>query len=79
MQAVPCPACGSTKGWRYEARAYNKSNLCRCSGPELAQELGKNFPHRTTHPYCDHHPHGPYNQARARGVAHGDIPKEYHP
>lgn len=79
MQAVPCPSCGNVKGWRLENREYNKRGLCHCEGPQLSQEFGKGFPHRTTHPYCDHHPHGFYNQARARGVAHEDIPMEYWP
>jgi hypothetical protein len=77
-KVVPkCPVCGNRKGWRIEQRGYNKRGLCRCGGP-----LGRNnepFPHRTTHPCCDHHPHGFYNQARARGVAHDEIPKEYWP
>lgn len=79
MQTVPCPSCGADNGWRYEDRAYNRRNLCTCSGPEASQELGKNFPHRTTHPLCDHHPHGFYNQARAKGVAHEDVPVEFRP
>jgi len=77
MQTEECPSCKNTKGWRLEARTYNKRNLCHCEGPQLSQELGKSFPHRVTHPYCDHHPMGFYNQARARGVAHEDIPTEY--
>lgn len=79
MQTTACPVCGERKGWRFEDRAYNRRNLCTCSGPEAVQEYGKNFPHRTTHPLCDQHPHGFYNQARAKGVAHEDIPKEYWP
>lgn len=79
MQTVQCPQCHNTKGWRYEARAYNKRNLCHCSGPEASQEHGKNFPHQKTHPLCEHHPHGIYNQARARGIEHDDIPSEYRP
>lgn len=70
-----CPSCKSTKGWRLEARAYNKRNLCRCSGP-----LGRDncsFPHNTTHPMCDQHPRGPVNQALQRGVAPDDIPLEW--
>ena len=77
MQAVKCDACGNTKGWRLEDRAYNRRGLCYCSGPEMTQKEGKNFPHRVTHPYCDQHPFGFYNQARAKGVAHDDIPVEY--
>lgn len=75
-KVVPkCPKCGHRKGWRVEARAYNQRQLCHCSGPELTK--GEHFPHRVTHPYCDHHPLGFYNQARARGVAHEDIPVQY--
>lgn len=77
-KVVPrCPACGHRKGWRIEQRQYAKRNLCRCSGP-----LGRNgepFPHKKDHPCCEQHPHGIYNQARARGVAHSDIPEEYWP
>jgi len=79
MQTVPCPACGAKRGWRFEDRAYNRRNLCRCSGPEAVQENGKNFPHSKSHPLCEQHPHGIYNQARARGVAHEDVPEEYRP
>jgi hypothetical protein len=77
MQAEKCPSCGHTKGWRLEEREYNRRNLCTCSGPEASQALGKNFPHRTSHPLCDHHPQGPYNQAKIRGVADEDIPLEH--
>lgn len=77
-KVVPkCPVCGQRKGWRIEQRAYNKRNLCKCSGP-----LGRDnepFPHRVTHPCCDSHPMGVYNQVRARGVAHEDVPEEYRP
>lgn len=45
----------------------------------MVQQDGKHFPHRTSHQYCDNNPLGFYNQARARGVAHEDIPDEYHP
>lgn len=79
MQAVKCTACGHTKGWRIEQRAYNQRNLCTCSGPEIGQEHGKYYPHQKTHPLCDHHPHGIYNQARAKGYDHDDIPLEYRP
>lgn len=79
MQTVPCPSCKQSKGWRQEGRAYNRRGLCNCNGPELSQEHGKPFPHRTSHPYCDGHPAGFYNQARARGIAHEDIPPEYWP
>lgn len=75
-----CTVCGSKSGWRIEQRAYNKRGLCHCSGPDVSVTgAGMHFPHRKHHPLCDHHPHGIYNQARARGVAHADIPKEYHP
>ena len=72
-----CPVCGHRNGWRIEARGYNKRGLCDCNGPEILTV--RHFAHRTTHPYCDHHPLGFYNQARARGVAHEDIPMEYRP
>jgi len=75
-----CPSCGNTKGWRVEDRAYNKRGLCHCSGPDvIATGGGKHFPHRTTHPLCDQHPHGFYSQARAQGIAHEDIPTRYWP
>lgn len=75
-----CPVCGRRVGWRIEQRAYSKRNLCHCSGPEMTQVDGKMFPHKLAqHRFCDHHPHGFYNQARARGVAHEEIPKEYWP
>lgn len=77
-KVVPrCAVCGKRAGWRIENRDYNKRNLCKCDGPEMA--FGRWFPHRATHPLCDSHPHGFYNQARARGVAHDDIPEEYRP
>jgi len=72
-----CEVCGQRKGWRIEQRAYNKRGLCHCNGPDQCE--GKHFPHRVTHPYCDQHPQGFYNQARARGVAHEDIPEEFWP
>lgn len=71
----PCEVCGSTNGWRIERRDYNKRDLCLCSGP-----LGRNnepFPHNKTHPECDRHPQGFYNQAKRRGVADEDIPLEH--
>jgi hypothetical protein len=77
MQTEACPSCGQSKGWRGEGRQYNRRGLCNCEGPQLVQQHGKHFPHRVTHPYCDHHPMGFYNQARARGVAHDDIPAQY--
>lgn len=72
-----CPKCGNRKGWRVESRAYNKRGLCHCEGPNANQEHGKHFPHRATHPLCDQHPQGFYNQAKARGVADEDIPLEH--
>lgn len=50
-----CPICGGTAGWRVEGRAYNKRGLCSCNGP-----VGRDgtYPHRTTHPACEHHPSG---------------------
>ena len=77
-KVVPkCSVCGERKGWRIEQRAYNKRGLCKCDGP--IGRGGEPFPHRTTHTSCEQHPHGIYNQARARGVAHEEIPVEYHP
>lgn len=70
-----CPVCGNRKGWRIEHRDYNKRGLCHCDGP-LSPE-GEHFPHRKTHPMCDHHPQGIYNQAKRRGVADDDIPLEH--
>lgn len=72
-----CPQCGSAKGWRIEQRAYNKRDLCRCDGPK-----GRNnepFPHNTTHPECDQHPSGFYNQAKRQGAADDDIPLDRMP
>lgn len=70
----PCPVCGSTKGWRIENRDYNKRNLCRCNGP-----IGRDgpIPHKTSHPFCDQHPRGIYNQLRREGVPEEEIPLEY--
>lgn len=77
-KVVPrCTRCGQRKGWRIEARVYNQRQLCHCSGPEVA--TGRHFPHRTHHPLCDLNKHGFYNQARARGVAHEDVPYEFRP
>lgn len=77
-KVVPrCPVCGERKGWRIENRDYNKRGLCHCGGPDMVR--GAHFPHRTTHPYCDQHPHGFYNQARAKGVAHEDVPEKFRP
>ena len=72
-----CPSCGKQKGWRIENRAYNQRNLCYCSGP--VSDVGVNYPHRTTHPYCEQHPEGIYNQAKRQGVTDEDIPAEYWP
>jgi hypothetical protein len=74
-KAPKCPACGLQKGWRIEGREYNRRGLCGCSGVDMVR--GVNFPHRSTHPFCDQHPRGFYNQARARGIAHEDIPAEF--
>lgn len=78
-KVVPrCPRCGERKGWRIESRAFRRNQTrCWCSGPEMA--FGRHFPHQPDHPLCDQHPHGFYNQARARGVAHEDIPHGYRP
>lgn len=65
-------------GWRTESRAYNKRNLCRCSGP-LNLETAMTFPHKATHPLCDRHPLGYYNQAKRAGIADEDIPSEFRP
>lgn len=70
-----CSACGSLRGWRIEQRHYNKRNLCYCSGPDMA--TGRHFPHKTTHPLCDKHPEGFYNQARQMGIPHDEIPVEF--
>jgi hypothetical protein len=71
----PCSMCGARKGWRVEGREYNRRGLCNCSGVDMVR--GVHFPHRTTHPFCDQHPLGYYNQARAQGVAHDEIPVEF--
>lgn len=76
-KVVPaCSACGKRAGWRVEGRAYNQRDLCNCSGPEVSQEHGKPFPHRTHNPYCDQNPQGPRNQLKARGVTVEDMPLE---
>ncbi len=67
--------CGNRKGWRIENRDYNKRGLCNCDGPLSAH--GQHFPHNTTHPECDQHPRGFYNQAKRRGVDDADIPLEH--
>lgn len=72
-----CESCGKRAGWRIESREYNKRNLCRCDGP-----LGRDampFPHRPTHPMCDQHPFGFYNQAKRAGIDDCDIPPSYRP
>jgi hypothetical protein len=75
-KVVPkCAICGLRNGWRIEGREYNRRNTCPCGGPTACK--GQEFPHNTTHPLCDHHPRGPYNQAKLRGVADEDIPLEH--
>lgn len=72
-----CEVCGQRAGWRLEARHYNKRHLCHCDGP-----LGRDampYPHRITHPLCDQHPRGYYNQAKRAGVCDDDIPLEFMP
>lgn len=74
-KVVPrCPACGNRKGWRIEVRDYNKRGLCKCDGPSMCK--GQYFPHNTTHPLCDHHPRGLYNQAKRQGISDTDLPLE---
>jgi hypothetical protein len=34
------------------------------------------YPHRTTHPFCDNNPRGPYNQLKRQGVKDSDMPFE---
>lgn len=67
-----CAICGERKGWRIEGRAYNKRGLCSCSGPEMCK--GQYFPHNPTHPLCEKHPRGEYNQLKRRGVADDEMP-----
>lgn len=70
-KVVPaCPACGNRKGWRIEQRAYNKRDLCRCAGV-----VGRdgNYPHNTTHPFCDQHPQGMINQMKRSGMSDQEI------
>jgi hypothetical protein len=74
MQAEACPMCGNAKGWRHEGRGYNKRGLCRCSGVGMLR--GVEFPHRTTHPLCDHNPNGPRNQELRRGTKPEELPIE---
>lgn len=73
-----CDACGKHVGWRIEGRAYNKKNLCHCGGP-INPKTAMPFPHRPTHPMCDQHPLGYYNQAKRAGIEDNDIPLEYRP
>lgn len=70
-----CAACGLQRGWRIEQRTYNKKKLCNCSGPAMLK--AQQFPHKTTHHYCDQHPKGYYNQARHMGIPHDEIPVEF--
>jgi hypothetical protein len=74
----PCGSCGKRLGWRIEGREYNKRNLCNCGGP-INSTTAMTFPHKKTHPLCDHHPVGFYNQARRAGISDDDIPYCYHP
>ncbi len=53
---------GKSGGGRAKFPRSSRTNLCRCEGP-LGRD-GTPFPHRVTHPFCDHHPLGPYNQSR---------------
>jgi hypothetical protein len=73
-----CESCNQAAGWRVEGRAYNKRKLCHCGGP-INPKTGMTYPHKTTHPMCDQHPLGYYNQAKARGIEDQDIPEEYRP
>lgn len=74
-KVVPrCPKCGHRKGWRIEDKAYNRRELCNCSGPDMVR--GVHFPHRTHHPLCDNNPNGARNQALARGVKPDELPLE---
>lgn len=74
MQAERCESCGHAKGWRYEARDYNRQGLCDCDGPTM--QFGRAYPHRTSHPLCDKNPNGYRNQALARGVKPEELPLE---
>lgn len=66
-----CAICGQRKGWRIEARGYNKVDMCGCGKSPL-------HPHRKgKYKFCDFHPQGYYNQAKRQGVADDDIPLEY--
>jgi len=69
--------CGNRKGWRIEQRDYNKRDLCDCNGPISAK--GQTFPHNTTHPMCNQHPQGHYNQAKRAGIEDDDIPLDVMP
>lgn len=70
-----CTACGQRQGWRIEKRDYNKRDLCDCKGPVWPD--GRQFPHRRSHPCCDNHPQGTYNQAKRAGLSDDDIPVEH--
>lgn len=71
-KVVPrCSSCGHRKGWRIEARKYNKRDLCACGqSPEYPHRVGK-------YKFCDHHPDGFYNQAKRAGAKDADIPLEH--
>lgn len=75
-RVIRCDSCKKLAGWRIERRDYNRRNLCSCSGPEVCQEHGKNFPHKATHPLCDSNPNGRRNQAERRGIPFEDLPLE---
>lgn len=68
-----CPVCGSKKGWRIENRQYNKRNNCYCGGP-----IGRDgpIPHKKSHPFCEHHPQGIYNQKKRAGMTDEEIASE---
>jgi hypothetical protein len=77
-----CPVCKQRNGWRLESRHYPNLVLCSCEGPMTTNRgrTGKlHYPHKTTHPLCDKHPEGIYNQMKMRGIADEDIPPEYLP
>jgi hypothetical protein len=82
-----CEVCGSVKmvmrgkkkierkyGWRIEGQ-YEKREVCRCNN---VVGKGGAFPHKKgEHAMCDHHPNGPYNQAKRAGIKDDDIPLEH--
>lgn len=75
-KVVPkCSVCNRRCGWRIEGREYNKRGLCNCDGPVWPD--GRQFPHRTSHPCCEQHPQGIYNQAKRAGVKDEEIPIEH--